>query len=925
MTVIGDSIAMDYRPYLQEYLEGLILFSDTDGENSNSLAFHSDGCFDSKAILAFLEEQVRKGVLDADIVLLNCGLHDIKTDSKTGEKQVPILEYEKNLRKIVQIFNDLKKSLVWIRTTLFDEEKHNRARLGFFRYLSDAMEYNRVADNVMQEHNVPWIDLCTFTQHLGSNLYCDHVHFRDAVRRKQAAHIAAWLVEHFDLKKRQIPQNEEQDNAKPLNVSVVLCCHNSASRLPETLSHLLKQKVSKDLEWEVILVDNASTDNTSSLARRLWPLDASAPLRMVYEPQLGLSYARRRGLETSRYELICFVDDDNWLSPNYIQRISEIMTTHPEVGACGGRSEAVFEKDPPEWFDKYALGFVIGRQEEKNGDMTWRKGAIWGAGLVVRKAAWLQLLENGFQPLLTGRKGKKLTSGEDYELCYALRLAGWKLWYDDNLVLQHFITANRLTLRYLAQLRKGFGAQTVGFDPYVFFVSCQPQDITSFLGKIWIRKCLREIFISVFRDCSFWKQWVTRRRSRLTHRMMWLFHSGRLLELLTYHSRYDNCIKNLEHSRWIRIHRTTANFLSKHPDFADAANPIFRSTPLFSVIICNYNYGCYLKEAIDSVLAQTWKNIEIIVVDDGSTDESRAILRQYEGKIKTILQKNGGQASAFNAGVHAAKGDLIGFLDSDDVWYPNRVSQVIRKYQEAPWGLICHDLDLMDDESRPLQDTWSSFAGVQLKEGNAIFGLAENIYAWVFSPTSGMTIPSRLAHKIFPLSTESWKISADEPLAFQAASLEPFGAISEPLGAYRLHQSNLFASFHRDEVEKRIAGLTHTTRRYFFCKTIAADAGIDIPDPKTNYRFYRLCSLIARNQPHRYLGTLFKKNIAYHFQQDSNLFVNVFNIIKFLAADILIMMGRRFWKNSRYSKLKKRFDRDVKNIQQDQLDYMLYD
>ena len=87
------------------------------------------------------------------------------------------------------------------------------------------------------------------------------------------------------------------------------------------------------------------------------------------------------------------------------------------------------------------------------------------------------------------------------------------------------------------------------------------------------------------------------------------------------------------------------------------------SKPLVTILICNYNYGRFLAEAIESALAQTWKNIEVIVVDDGSTDESREILTKYKGKIRIILKENGGQASAFNAGIAKARGEIVCFLD----------------------------------------------------------------------------------------------------------------------------------------------------------------------------------------------------------------------------------------------------------------------
>ena len=251
------------------------------------------------------------------------------------------------------------------------------------------------------------------------------------------------------------------------HVSVVICCHNSSARLGPTLEHLLRQDVPPDLAWEVVVVDNASTDETGPVARALWPDGAPAPLRVVSEPKPGLIHARRRGLSEARYEIVSFLDDDNWAAADWVRRVAEIMAADPRVGACGGRTEAVTEITPPPWFTNYAAWFAVGRQGEDVGDITWRRGRLWGAGLTLRKKAWNDLTENGFEPTLSGRTGKKMTAGEDTEICYALRLAGWRLWYSEELVLRHFIPAERLTIAYLTRLRCGFGRQSTGFDPYL--------------------------------------------------------------------------------------------------------------------------------------------------------------------------------------------------------------------------------------------------------------------------------------------------------------------------------------------------------------------------------------------------------------------------------------------------------------------------
>ncbi|OYV16050.1 MAG: glycosyltransferase, partial [Methylococcaceae bacterium NSP1-1] len=95
--------------------------------------------------------------------------------------------------------------------------------------------------------------------------------------------------------------------------------------------------------------------------------------------------------------------------------------------------------------------------------------------------------------------------------------------------------------------------------------------------------------------------------------------------------------------------------------------------PKFSVIIAAYNSGATLSKAIDSVLAQSYAAYEIVIVDDGSTDNTSAVARHYEEKIRYFFQKNSGVSSARNKGVELARGDWVAFLDADDWYYPQRL------------------------------------------------------------------------------------------------------------------------------------------------------------------------------------------------------------------------------------------------------------
>ncbi len=145
-------------------------------------------------VMSFLKSKAEAGGIDADLLLLNCGLHDIKTDPGSGMRQVPINRYRENLETIVRTVNGMKPTLVWIRTTPCDERVHNREGMNFHRFSADCVAYNKVADQIMTSAHVPIIDLHAFTVNLGEDLYCDHVHFHDHVREKQAAFIAGWIM-----------------------------------------------------------------------------------------------------------------------------------------------------------------------------------------------------------------------------------------------------------------------------------------------------------------------------------------------------------------------------------------------------------------------------------------------------------------------------------------------------------------------------------------------------------------------------------------------------------------------------------------------------------------------------------------------------------------------------------------------------------
>lgn len=241
-------------------------------------------------------------------------------------------------------------------------------------------------------------------------------------------------------------------------VSVIVCCYNSANRLPQTLKHLSKQKVPSHVPWEVILVNNASTDETVKVAEKIWAENNPqfVPLIILEQPIPGLVHAKELGLAASNYEYCLFCDDDNWLSEDYVRISFEMMEKEPLVGALGGQGEDCCEICAPKWFHSFKGAYAVGPQAKESGDVSFSRGYVYGAGAVFRKSALFQLREKGFKSLLIGRKGETASSGEDKELCFGLLIIGFRIWYDERLKFKHFIPKERLTEEYAKKILNGF-------------------------------------------------------------------------------------------------------------------------------------------------------------------------------------------------------------------------------------------------------------------------------------------------------------------------------------------------------------------------------------------------------------------------------------------------------------------------------------
>lgn len=200
-----------------------------------------------------------------------------------------------------------------------------------------------------------------------------------------------------------------------------------------------------------------------------------------------------------------------------------------------------------------------------------------------------------------------------------------------------------------------------------------------------------------------------------------------------------------------------------------------------SVIISNYNYSQYLSEALDSVLGQTSPATEIIVVDDGSTDGSVGILEDYardNASIQLIRQENSGQGVAMNSGYARSSGDIVFFMDSDDVWHPEKISSVLPLFEK--YGFVQHNLTCGDKLYR-------SFL---VSQDHRLYMFEFGMFDF-FVPTSGIGLRRDIADKVFPLpADDSLRICADAYVTRLSLCYSQLATIQDSLGVYRIHGKN---------------------------------------------------------------------------------------------------------------------------------------
>ncbi|MGD1872502.1 MAG: glycosyltransferase family 2 protein [Mastigocoleus sp.] len=213
---------------------------------------------------------------------------------------------------------------------------------------------------------------------------------------------------------------------------------------------------------------------------------------------------------------------------------------------------------------------------------------------------------------------------------------------------------------------------------------------------------------------------------------------------------------------------------------------------LVSIVIANYNYGSFLATAIESVLNQSYSHFELIVVDDGSIDNSREVIELYGDNITAIFQENAGQGAAFNNGIAHSTGEIICFLDADDYFHPRKLEKVVREFEKHPeWVQIAHGYIKTNSEGVPQRPSSKTLSQGDVRPLLLKWGK----YGWM--STSGLSYRRNALEKVLPIPNKPNRdetTCADTYLTATVPFYGEIGCINEPLMYYRTHDTNLYGN-----------------------------------------------------------------------------------------------------------------------------------
>ncbi|MDZ4734723.1 MAG: glycosyltransferase family A protein [Rhodospirillaceae bacterium] len=550
-------------------------------------------------------------------------------------------------------------------------------------------------------------------------------------------------------------------------LTVLIATYNGADTLPRTLAALGEVNV-PDGGWKIVIVDDGSADDSASIVNGF---RGRLPLTFIQRPHGGKNAALNAGLAEIEGDLVVFIDDDVLPDRDWLLRLRAVADSQEAYSIFGGAIRPSWESEPEAWMREIVRpGPVWGLIERDEGPCYHT--LAFGGNMAVRA----EIFRRGYRFNETvGPDGTPLYRiGSETELQFRLHRDGYLTWHCPAAIVRHIISQAEITESWILRRaeRFGRGQSAIGYDV--------PGRWRVRMGGVPVDLRLRMIFTRVLGAlCSI----VGADKARL--KALW----------------QNRFLRGVAHERRLAARSRVRPERLPVPHQQNSDKP-----QTVSIIISNYNYAAFVGEALQSALNQTASVHEVIVVDDGSTDGSREILERFRGdpRVHLVFQKNGGQASAINRGFQASHGDLVMFLDADDVLRPEAVETILAKWQ--PGASRCQfALETIDATGTVL----GLHPLAQIVEHGEIFWKLVVAGQYRYMPTSAHAFSRHALESLLPMPEGEWRLCADTYLVTTTTAFGPVLNLPDTLGLYRVHEQNRWYLDVIDEARMRVVWRQH--------------------------------------------------------------------------------------------------------------------
>lgn len=529
-------------------------------------------------------------------------------------------------------------------------------------------------------------------------------------------------------------------------ISIVICTRNRAEHLDHCIKAIL---ANSDTDFELIVVDNASDDDST---RRI--AANYKDVRYISEPRKGLDIARNTGAQNAQYNIIAYTDDDVVVDREWVSKLKKCFTDHTVMSVTGQvfpvalntKSQYIFERY---WgFNKGYVPYTFDHNyfmaKVDYGVPVWDIGA--GANMAFRREVF-DLVGWFDERLDVGAAG---CSG-DSEFWYRILAEGWNCYYCPQMYVYHNHRENEEALnnQVFNYIRGQVASLMVQYERY------------GHKGNLLrVKKSLQQYYLK-----------------RLAKRIF-KGNNDRESTLMTEIKGYQAGKKYYKSAKNLAPYQLKA--YNKHLIKAGEIT----GTPLVSVIVTCYNYGQYLKTCLESILSQTYPNIEQILINDGSTDNSLAIAKEFPS-VQIHTTQRVGVSAARNIGVQLSKGEFVVFVDADDYLYPNAVELNLWWFKAYP-----HCAFISGGHNKVHQN------GKWLESCNGFMRLEHNYLTLLQNNYIGFPATVMFRRELFFTYHFDTQLPhcEDYDLTLNIAKYLPTVTHDKPIAAYRQHGANKSAN-----------------------------------------------------------------------------------------------------------------------------------